>query len=128
MNRRRLVPVSCAVLLATGGAAWAHHSGVMFDRTRTIELKGTVKAFAWTNPHSWIYVVVPNAAGGTEEWGIESGSPSFLVRTDPRWNRKALKAGDAIGVTMHPARDGRRVGVMDQVTFANGDVLKGAGV
>ena len=38
----------------------AHHSPVMFDRSVTKTLAGTVVEFAWTNPHSSIQLDVPN--------------------------------------------------------------------
>ena len=43
------------------GPAFAHHSGAMFDRAKTVELKGTIKQFGWTNPHAYIAIDVPNA-------------------------------------------------------------------
>ncbi len=36
----------------------AHHSFAMFDKTQTVILAGTVRSFQWTNPHSYIVVVV----------------------------------------------------------------------
>src|SRR5215472_1424486 len=60
--------------------AVAHHSFAMFDANKTVTLQGTVKAFEWTNPHSWILVNVPNAQGRPEEWTIEAGAPAGLVR------------------------------------------------
>jgi phage-related protein len=36
----------------------AHHSTTMFDMQKTAELKGTIKEFKWTNPHTWTVVTV----------------------------------------------------------------------
>jgi len=41
----------------------AHHSFAMFDSAKTITLTGAVKQFEWVNPHSWIHIMVVNAAG-----------------------------------------------------------------
>ncbi len=41
----------------------AHHSDAMFDSGKELTLNGTVKEFQYTNPHSWIQLMVP-AAGG----------------------------------------------------------------
>ena len=49
----------------------AHHSPVMFDRSVTKTLAGTVVEFAWTNPHSSIQLDVPNDKGGVDRWGVE---------------------------------------------------------
>jgi hypothetical protein len=128
MRAGPVLGLSLAMILASGGAALAHHSGAMFDRTKTITLKGTIKAFNWTNPHTWTYILAPNAEGGTDEWAIEGGSPNILARVDARWTKGALKPGDQITMTINPVKDGRKVGVMNVVTYASGETLKGAGL
>ena len=40
--------------LALAPPAAAHHSPVMFDQSRSIELSGTVRQFQFTNPHCYI--------------------------------------------------------------------------
>ena len=47
--------------------AFAHHSFAMFDADKKMTLEGTIKEFQWTNPHSWILMNVPNAAGAQEQ-------------------------------------------------------------
>jgi hypothetical protein len=120
--------LALALSLSGGAAALAHHSGAMFDRTRMVTLKGTVKAFNWTNPHTWTYVLARNDQGGTDEWAIEGGSPNILARVDARWTKNSLKPGDEITITVYPTKDGRKVGSMGAVTYASGEVLKGAGL
>ena len=61
-----------AVLLAI--PALAHHSFTMFDMTKKITLSGTVTAFEWTNPHSYIEIDVADESGATKHWSIEMGS------------------------------------------------------
>jgi hypothetical protein len=39
-------------------AAHAHHSPAMFDGSKRLTLTGTVREFQWTNPHSYIQLVV----------------------------------------------------------------------
>ena len=79
MRTGPVLGLSLALLLSSGASALAHHSGAMFDRIRTVTLKGTVKAFNWTNPHTWTYVLAQNDQGGTDEWAIEGGSPNNVV-------------------------------------------------
>src|SRR5690349_16712955 len=58
--------------LVAAPPAWVHHSGAMFDRSRTIEISGVVKEFLWTNPHSSFKVEVPGANGAEAQvWSIE---------------------------------------------------------
>src|SRR5262249_61510686 len=64
--------VACMVVIAlcAGGPAVAHHSPVMFDRSKRVALTGTVTEFAWTNPHASIQLNVPNDSGGVDRWGV----------------------------------------------------------
>ncbi|MFT3907705.1 MAG: DUF6152 family protein [Steroidobacteraceae bacterium] len=96
--------VAAFVALGSVGPASAHHSFAMFDQGKTVTLKGSVREFQWTNPHSWIQLLVSDEQGNTTEWGIELGSPSGLLRQG--WTSKSLQPGDKITVTVHPLRDG----------------------
>ena len=59
----------------------AHHSPAMFDFSKQLTLTGTVRAFQWTNPHSYIQLVVePSDGTGTkQEWSLEMGAPMWLA-------------------------------------------------
>jgi hypothetical protein len=117
-----------AVLLACGalaaalprGAA-AHHSFATFDNTKTVTLAGTVKTFEWTNPHTWIWLVVSDGKGAEQVWGLEGAAPGELTRHG--WNRRSINPGDKITVGIHPLRDGRAGGSYASVTFADGHSL-----
>jgi hypothetical protein len=110
-----------AFLLAFAGTAFAHHSGAMFDRDKTVELNGTVVSFGWTNPHSWIEIEVPNSSGGADKWGVECNSPNNMARSG--WRSTTLKPGDQVTVTVHPLRDGTKGGRFISVKLADGTVL-----
>ena len=45
----------------------------MFDAQKSITLQGTVRLFQWTNPHSWILMMVDNVEGKSQQWAIEMG-------------------------------------------------------
>ena len=47
----------------------------MFDDKKEVVLKGEVKEFQWSNPHTWIQLNVTDASGKVVEWSIEGGSP-----------------------------------------------------
>ena len=68
-----------AALCLGAAPAEAHHSFAMFDRSKQINISGTVKDFQYTNPHSWIIVLVPSPDGPPVEWGFESEGPSTLL-------------------------------------------------
>lgn len=118
----RTVCVAVLVAILAGPAA-AHHSGAGVDRTKQVTVQGVVKEFRWTNPHSWIDLEVVNATGATDLWSIEMNPPPFLIRAG--WTRSSLKAGDKVGVTLNPMRDGTPGGIFVSVTLADGKVLSG---
>ena len=101
--------------------ALAHHSFSMFDPKQEQILTGTVTAFQWTNPHTWIELDVPNAGGKTTHWSIEGGSVVGLAREG--WTRRTLQPGDRISLVMHPLRSGEHGGSLMGVVTAQGKVL-----
>ena len=123
MNAIRLWPAAAALALAAAAAApaFAHHSTAMFDMEHEVQLKGTVKDFQWTQPHTWIVFEVPNATGGSDEYGIEGMSPSYLGRSG--WSKHTLSPGDKVTLSIHPLKDGRKGGFDASVTFPDGKIM-----
>ena len=118
--------VCCALAVAAlaGAAAapaFSHHSAAMFDASKTVEHKGTVKRFLWVNPHSLLVVSVPDSRGGIEEYSYEANGPGYLVRNG--WKRESLKPGDEITVLSNPLIDGRPGGNLVEVTLPDGRKL-----
>jgi uncharacterized protein DUF6152 len=122
-QKMKIARLGCvgAILLAAAGAAFAHHSGAMFDRDKQVELVGTIVSFGWTNPHSWIEIDVPNSSGGTEKWGVECNSPNNMARSG--WRSTTLKQGDQVTILVHPLRSGEKGGRFISVKLADGQVL-----
>ena len=106
-----------AVLLAST-SVFAHHSSAGIDRTKSVELVGTIKQFSWTNPHSWMEVDVPDGKGGILTWKVEMTSPAYLVRAG--WKSTTVKTGDEVKVTVRPLRDGLPGGLFVSVLLADG--------
>ena len=99
--------------------ALAHHSFAMFDADRTVTLQGTVKEFEWTNPHSWLHIMVRDEATGQQSvWALELSSPARLKRMG--MSADSVKPGDAVSVTFHPLKDGARGGQFLQAVLPDG--------
>ncbi len=68
----KAVSLTAIALAAFTTPAFAHHSFAMFDATKTVTLKGTVKEFEWTNPHSWLRITVSDEKTGKPAlWALE---------------------------------------------------------
>ena len=116
MANRPLAALAAAALGAS--PALAHHSPVMFDQTQKVTLTGTVREFQWTNPHSYIQLVVKNDQGQDEEWSLEMAAPTYLYNRG--WRPSSIKAGDTLTVTIAPLRKGGRGGLVLQAATADG--------
>ena len=102
-----VVAAMCAIAWAAVTPAVAHHSAAMFDDTKVIELKGTVKELQWANPHIWLQVIVDDN-GRKTEWSLEGGSPNSLSRQG--WRATTFKPGDVVTVRLNPMKDGTPAG------------------
>jgi hypothetical protein len=114
-------PIACAVALALClpvVPAQAHHSMAMFDQSKTLNIKGTVKQFQWTNPHCYIQLMVKDASGKDVEWSLEMGAPMYLYAKG--WRPSSLKAGNVIAVTINPLRNGEPGGIVLTAASADG--------
>jgi len=115
----------CLVLLSAVSTASAHHSPAMFDMSRRVTLKGNVREFQWTNPHSYIQLRVRDDAGNEKEWNLEMAAPNYLYNNG--WRPGTLKNGDNVVVTIAPLKTGADGGLVVEVTMADGRKLGNAG-
>ena len=112
--------------LVTGiSSVAAHHSGAMFDQTKSMTLKGSVVELRWVNPH--VTLTVKGSLTADEapaDWLLESTSPGNLVRAGG-WRRDAVKPGDQVEVVFAPLRDpDKKGGNLKKLTvLATGEVF-----
>lgn len=118
--RVRALGLAAAAAILTGPAL-AHHSFAMFDGEKRVTLEGTVKAFQWIYPHSWILLMVANRDGQLEQWPIEMGSPGGLAKEG--WLPKTLAPGMKVKAVIHPLKDGTHGGQYLAVTLEDGRTL-----
>ena len=114
-------------LLASGFAlplaGHAHHSPAMFDGSKQMTMTGTVREFQWTNPHSYIQLVVKPDNGPEQEWSLEMGANVYLYNLG--WRPSTVKAGDKLTVTVLPLRNGKSGGLLVEAQTADGKSLGG---
>jgi hypothetical protein len=90
-------------LLVVVSAASAHHSfGATYEISKEIKLDGKIVQFVYRNPHSFVHVEAPDAAGAVQRWAIEWGGTAQL--TGQGVKRDTLKVGDEVTVVGRPSR------------------------
>jgi len=105
---RKMLTVSFAIVACIAAAApsFGHHSfEAEFDRTKTVNLTGTVTKVEWMNPHTYFYIDVKDPkTGKVQNWACEMGSPNGL--TSRGWTRNTLRVGLVVAVPGSRAKDG----------------------
>jgi hypothetical protein len=96
----------------------AHHSGAMFEETKTITVEGVVKEFQYTNPHSWLIVTVTGKDGSLTTWGFEAEGPSTLQRAGIRLSD--FPVGTKLKITGRPMKDGQHAATWEYAIRADG--------
>ena len=125
--RTKLIGLVAAggLLLAAAAPVLAHHSfAAEFDANQPVKLEGTVKEFRWVNPHSWLHINVTKPDGTIEEWAVEGGAPSALLRRG--WTKNTLPPGTKVVVNGFMSKDGSHRANARDITFPDGTKLDAA--
>jgi hypothetical protein len=120
MNLRKRI-LRCALsvaLLAIPVAAMAHHSFAVYDHSRTLNFKGTVTKWQWSNPHAYLDIDVQEG-GSVKHYTLEGTSINMLQRMG--WRSNMIKAGDEVKVVFSPLLSGQPAGLLLEITLANGE-------
>jgi Family of unknown function (DUF6152) len=116
----------CGFAAATNVVA-AHHAMVMYDRSTTVTLVGTVVELQWTNPH--VFLLVNGKVGEADQpavWRLETSGPANLTRQGG-WSASALKPGDRVSVQINPMKEaGQRNARLNKVTLVDTGQVLGA--
>ena|SRR5579862_5923772 len=99
--------------------AWSHHSHANYT-TETVDLEGVVTEFHALNPHSWVYMSVPDKSGNPQVWAMEGGGARGLKELAEQG--KGLKIGDKIKARCHPLRDGSNGCLLGFIKHPDGTV------
>ena len=125
ISRKLLSFTLMTALVCVISPASAHHSYAMFDANKLVTVEATVKEFQWTNPHSWLQVMVADDKGVAEEWSLELGPLVVLHRWG--WKPHSLNPGDKVKVSLNPLRDGTHGGRLMSIVLPGGETLNGQG-
>ena len=101
-------PLAAALLLAAVAAPVAAHHSIagVYDRAKQVTLTGSIREFAFVNPHPWIGLDVPGDDGRMERWRLELDNRWELV--DVGMKADTFRAGDMVVARGSAGRDGAR--------------------
>ena len=118
---RKLLALGLAALSLYAGLSLAHHSPIVFDRTREVTIVGVVTEFKWSSPHAWIHLDVKDKNGHVDNWGVEMDPASVLAKVG--WKSTTLKTGDKVSIVVHPLRNDEKGGQYMSITLPDGTKL-----
>jgi hypothetical protein len=122
MGLRRVTGLLVAVaLLSISSSLFAHHGNAAYD-SKTVTVKGTVTAWVWTNPHTFLKFDSKDEKGNVVHWLGEWNAPSTLVNFGI--TAKSFKVGEDVTVTMTGmSKTGQPVGRVTKVVLPDGQEL-----
>jgi len=98
----RIAAAALAALVFAGTAS-AHHGFGRFDRTREIQIEGTVSGIDFVNPHAYVYFDAVGPDGEPIEMRCEMRAATVLRRSG--WSAEMFVDGTHIAIDGRPHRD-----------------------
>ena len=113
--------LAAAAVLSISVSLFAHHGNAAYD-SRSVTVKGTVTAWEWKNPHTFLKFDAKDEQGNVTHWLGEWNAPSTLVNFGI--TAKSFKPGEEITVTMNGmSKTGQPVGRVTKVILPDGQEL-----
>jgi Family of unknown function (DUF6152) len=112
--------MAAGLMAVVAASVSAHHSFAMFDPQHPVQVEGTVKSWEFTNPHSWLILLVMKD-GTPIEYNIEGASVNTLIRQG--FGPHTFLPGDKLTVTINPLKAGGNGGAFVKAVKADGTVL-----
>ena len=114
--------VAVCSLLGWANSASAHHGfNVEFDGTKCMDLKGTLTAVTWENPHAYLQMDVKDATGNTVAWRLEMITPNALKRNGTTRQDFTENMGKEMNARACPAKvNGDSRGAAEYIKLADG--------
>lgn len=99
---------------------FAHHGNASYQM-KQVTIKGTVTAWLWINPHTFLKLDVTDDKGNVVHWICENAAPSTIVNFG--FTANTFKVGDVVTVVMDATSRDQPVGRIAKVILANGYVM-----
>ena len=122
MMKVLLVPVFVILALVSGAVPLSAHHSWPLSYSQLVTVKGTVREFAWENPHPMITLEVRTDDGKVETWSV--GGPAIKRTEANGWTKNTVKVGDVITGTGYQFADGQKIIRLERVVLADGKELR----
>jgi hypothetical protein len=110
-----------AGLFVAGLTLSAHHSVLgQFDLSKSLTLKGTIAKVDWINPHPYVHLNVTAANGSVTAWQLSTIPIAMMRKAGITKETLGGKPGEIVTVAAHPALNGRSMGWVTRITYADG--------
>ncbi len=91
-------------MVTLAASAFAHHStNGIYHEDVELELKGTVKEWAFINPHPYLTLAAADEDGVMRDWDISYGGAAVIHLQRQGYTKDTFKPGEVIIVKGHPA-------------------------
>jgi hypothetical protein len=117
-----LATVVVTLALISGAAELLAHHSWPVSYSQLVTVKGTVKDFAWENPHPMITLEVRSDDGKVEKWLV--GGPAINRMEGNGWTKGTIKSGDVITGIGYQFADGQKIIRLERVVFADGKEMR----
>lgn len=127
--RQWSLTIFAVALIVLAVPAFGHHgTGVSYDASKPVTMKGVVTEFHYANPHPQLFFDVTDEKGAVVHWGGEFyPNPAQLIQDG--WGKKrseaALPVGMHITITVAPSRAGEPVGAILRLLNDKDEVVLG---
>lgn len=120
-NKLKASILAAGAFFAVSVPLFAHHGNAAYDG-KSVTVKGTVTAWMWTNPHTFLKFDAKDDKGTIVHWIGEYNAPSTLINFG--FTAKTFKPGDEVTVTMTGmAKNGSPVGRVTKVVLPDGQEM-----
>lgn len=102
----RLALAAALVVCAAVTVAAHHGQAGLFDESRIVELKGTVKQWSFINPHPILVLDAPDEKGVRKDWDVYFGPGAVPSLRRQGFAADTFKVGEVVIVKGRPATRG----------------------
>ena len=104
MTQKWSAVLAVGAMLAVGVPGAAHHGQVgLFDESRVVELRGSVKKWSFVNPHPILLLEVTDEKGAKADWDVYFGPSAVSFMRRNGYTPETFKVGETVIVKGHPA-------------------------